>query len=591
MNKSKSDLQSKKIKKDSESKSKNVLTEAKKVFLAQIFCQCKKNCAKRFDVLKQRELYDAYAECTNYTIQTRLLRSLVSKESIKENLNSIIPFRKKRNNYKYFLEVENNKKVQVCLHFLSKLLGIKREKIFRAISTSEKNPNADERRGKTLKKKTDEKDISHLVDFIKKFPTFETSYKSCRSKYLHPKLNVTKMYKIYHELCEFQQRNVLSKMMFRKIFKKEFNLQFLRITNEKCKKCSENQRKKKPLVLSDITIQQNQQIENEHLSLVRCIRDDFVKCVEDAKETGKTTEVFTFGLNRATELPYLKTTDAFQKRPLWFYTFCIFDEIRETAHIYTWDESIASNGADEIGSCLIKHILKFIPKNTEKLILFSDPQSNYRNMKIAVMMMKMFDHLNNDLSIIEQRFFVEGHTGSSCDRSFLKIDNKRKSMEEIFSPEQYIDMIKQIKTTDLKFNVIEMSRKDFLSCESLMNAIKIRKTTIIGQDLNWLNIQNITYKRNELLLFHMSEYEEQKTPLTICMQKWDGPTSFENIKFKHLYADTRPITKKKYDDLMQLLKFVPDKFHAFYKSLKFASGDDIDYGLVHGSDDEEEYDE
>ena len=49
------------------------------------------------------------------------------------------------------------------------------------------------------------------------------------------------------------------------------------------------------------------------------------------------------------------------------------------------------------------------------------------------------------------------------------------------------------------------------------------------------------------------------------------PVSFINTPFPQLYPNDRMVNKKKVDDLMVLLQFVPPIYHDFYKKLQ--SGD------------------
>lgn len=49
----------------------------------------------------------------------------------------------------------------------------------------------------------------------------------------------------------------------------------------------------------------------------------------------------------------------------------------------------------------------------------------------------------------------------------------------------------------------------------------------------------------------------------------------------------RMITKKKYDDLMSLLKFIPSEYHYFYTQLKYEDADE-DFGMASGDSDNDE---
>lgn len=75
----------------------------------------------------------------------------------------------------------------------------------------------------------------------------------------------------------------------------------------------------------------------------------------------------------------------------------------------------------------------------------------------------------------------------------------------------------------------------------------------------------------------------------ILLQKKDVFANFD-VNLNVLYSDERKISKKKYDDLQYLLRFVPTEFHAFYNTLKYDSDDvEKDYAFsARQSSDEEE---
>lgn len=52
-----------------------------------------------------------------------------------------------------------------------------------------------------------------------------------------------------------------------------------------------------------------------------------------------------------------------------------------------------------------------------------------------------------------------------------------------------------------------------------------------------------------------------------------GSDTFSKVDFAPLYVNSRPINKKKYDDLQKLLEFIPSEYHWFFTSLTYE--DDI----------------
>lgn len=161
----------------------------KKSFQLQINCQCKRKCAHQIDVLKQQQIFEEFNKKNDWPNQTRFLRSLISQQPQKEKLDPIIGAKQKENSYAYHFIDENGSLTRVCLSFFTKVLQISRSKVFRAVDTIKKNPNAIEKRGKAKAPKRNTADVKYLIDFVHKFISYESSFKPQKSnvKYLHPR--------------------------------------------------------------------------------------------------------------------------------------------------------------------------------------------------------------------------------------------------------------------------------------------------------------------------------------------------------------------------------------------------------------------
>lgn len=133
---------------------------------------------------------------------------------------------------------------------------------------------------------------------------------------------------------------------------------------------------------------------------------------------------------------------------MWCYNLCIYDEVHKIAYMYTWDESIGSRGSQEIGSCLIKHFLKYIPHDTKRITLLSDSCGGQnRNIKMAMILKHFLENIwkHPNLETIEQTFYVSGHSYNSCDRSFALIEKQRKKTENVLVPQHWFNIISQAK--------------------------------------------------------------------------------------------------------------------------------------------------
>lgn len=505
-------------------KRKKIKINTKK-FSAQINCTCKRNCATLIDVCAQKEIFDNF-NSSSYSKKIKYLRSISKREAVKENLNPRLILKKKEKISSFYLNDTDGISHRVCLRFVKNVLQIDRTKIFRAVSSIEKNPNAEDRRGKFQKIKINHADTTFMVDFIRTFPCYESKINAhahtSEIKYFHPSLSLRKIYQLYENACAFKERQVLSKYVLNEVLKKHFqNLKPFSCRKSVCCACEEIQRKKKPKVLSNEMKENIQQVEDEHITDVKNLKEEFLKCILDAEENN--AAVLTFQLQRPLEMPCVPMEESYDWRQMWFSNCCIFDEITKTGYMHTWDESIAQRGQEEIASCLFKYISTVIPKTVKTIVLYSKRSNLYRNTKLALMLEKLINYnKDSNLTRIEQRFFMKGHDLNDCDRCFDFIEKKKKSVDNVYSPTEWADIILSAKRSDPKFNVIKMTASDFILASNFMN-----DKLLAGEE------QNIWLSRK----------------------------------------DDNFISKEKFDNLQKNLKYIPTEHQIYYQSLKFK--DDI----------------
>lgn len=250
--------------------------------------------------------------------------------------------------------------------------------------------------------------------------------------------------------------------------------------------------------------------------------------------------------------------------------------------MYVWSENIASRGGQEVGSCLLKHLNNHIPDETTKIVLYSDscPGQN-RNIKLTLLLKKFLSE-NNTVETIEQKYFVSGHSYNSCDRCFSHIEKRKRFIGDVYTPDDWIKVIDESKVND-KFHITKMLPEDFHSSNDLEKSIVNRKKDVHKLKINWNNFRQIFYSKNDL--FHIIA-RENGTWKHINIQKKDiDETTFRETQMECLYPNGNVINQNKYDDLMELLKFIPSRYHSFYRNL-IPSGEVVDFGLVSDSDDD-----
>lgn len=130
------------------------------------------------------------------------------------------------------------------------------------------------------------------------------------------------------------------------------------------------------------------------------------------------------------------------------------------------------------------------------------------------------------------------------------------------------------KKKDPKFTVVPMMKDDFLSCKDIEKIITNRKKTNNNEKVDWLKIQKIINIRSNPFNLIIERYSTNKfvQQIQVSLRK-HGKNSesmiFSNVNFTPLYTKSRPITRKKYDDLQKLIEFIPSQFHSFFKTLEY----------------------
>lgn len=219
------------------------------------------------------------------------MRSLRTSKPAKENLDPIIAIKQKENSNIYHLINENGSLTEVCFRFFTKVFQINRSKVFRSIKSSERNPNVTERRGGPKNRRTHYSDIMHLKNFINKFVAYESPNVS-NMKYLHPRLNIRRMFKLYSEDCVFKQRKGVCETLFRKILLRDFNLTLFTRSNQ-CKVCHSSKKVPGRFVMNEKMVASLEDKLIDNRRVIRCVKNDLINSVKKAQIPAGKTEVLT----------------------------------------------------------------------------------------------------------------------------------------------------------------------------------------------------------------------------------------------------------------------------------------------------------
>lgn len=350
-----------------------------------------------------------------------------------------------------------------------------------------------------------------------------------------------------------------------KVFNTKFNLHFKTPRQDTCKSCDDFSLKIHGA--DDENVKKEFEIQRElHQRKADSARENLQN---DSKRVDE-AYILTFDLQKALAYPKLTTSVAYYKINLYLYNLGIHCFNNNTGYMNVWDEIEGGRGSQDIASCLVKH-LKTHATLEKHVILYSDSCTGQnRNIKTTLSLLKLLQVPDTRVDTIDHKFLVSGHSYLPNDAEFGIIESASCRVAQVYSPDQWVDIIKTAKRKEPYSVVTEMKNADFLSTVALENSTTIRKKTTCGYDFNWLNIRWLRFEGNHPLQFQFKETLNADTPfykVDLCKKKRGRQAHLYNIRQDFLYPSRRPVTKAKKNDMIDLLPYIPPIYHNYYKNL------------------------
>lgn len=235
-----------------------------------------------------------------------------------------------------------------------------------------------------------------------------------------------------------------------------------------------------------------------------------------------------------------------------------------------WGEHTASRWSQEIASCLLYHIRNCLPPTTKEVILYSDSCGGQnRNIKMTLMLSYIVQ--KTEIQEIQQKFFLPGHSFSTCDQDFGIIEREKKYHPYIFLPDDWCTVVENAKKKQPKFVIHKMTSDLFFSSKSLEVNITNRKVNVKNDKVEWLKVPRLKVQREHpKLLFYTYNCLEDDVFCALDIAKKSRRGRHIRLfpdTLEPLYPEGRKISKDKVKDLKSLLKFEPPQLHQFYMSL------------------------
>lgn len=406
-------------------------------------------------------------------------------------------------------------------------------------------------------------DNKHFHVFFFRFPRYRSHYSrrdNPRKEYIQAVHSVAEMYRMYCK--EISPKKPQSLDRYRRVFNTEYNIGFKLPCEDTCRVCDgyQNDPDNPQFIL--------------HKRRAQAAYDMYTKNKEDSSLDDSDTVVITMDLEQALPTPHIRTETVFYLRQLWTYNFGVHVCNNNHGIMCVWGEHVASRGADEIVSCLMKVMPHLESYNKDHLIVWSD--SCYgQNKNFSVMCFWQYVLQTTNFKKVTHRFFVPGHSFMASDSDFALVE-KRKKFETVYTCEQWADVIKTAKVKN-PFHVTYMTKEDFLDFTNLTSSFTNRKKTEDGE--------NFLISRMSMMMHDASKPGIIGTSYTysgmadgsmsISVNKRGRDPNLKAIKFSEKYPNGRKIKEAKLKDLKKMMPFIPPVYQSFFANLQGDGSTDV----------------
>lgn len=360
----------------------------------------------------------------------------------------------------YKVRVKRNgvaKEISVCFKAFQSIYGVSKGKIeylqknLKATGTS-----GNDMRGKHSSKhrKLCPETRDAIYNHINSFKTRLSHYSlhESKKKYLPETLNITKMFNLFKEKYPTIK---VSYVTYRQIFNTKFNLSFGYPRSDTCSACDEFQAKSKSLNSErDAAEIRRLTIQNDLHKRKAQTFYDFKKAAR--KKSKKSSDYLAIALDyqKNISLPNVTTNDVYYLRQFSMYSFNIHVLSTGQSIFYSYPETFAKKGPNEVLSFLFHYITNFMDNNVKHLHIFCDSAGGQNKNYSMFRFIHYVVHKTKLLESIRITFPERGHSYMECDKNMGLVD--LKTHMEV--PNDWFELLKMSRIRPSPFQVVEVEQ-------------------------------------------------------------------------------------------------------------------------------------
>ena len=291
---------------------------------------------------------------------------------------------------------------------------------------------------------------------------------------------------------------------------------------------------------------------------------------EAARAVGSTTAAVAFDFWKNMPLPNITTNDVYYRRQLSLYTFDVHDLGANKVYLYSYDETVANKGSNDVVSLLNHYIETFVKPEATELLLFCDSCAGQNKNWTMFRYIYSLVHVRKRFQKVLISFPIRGHSYMECDKDTGLINQKFKA--EI--PTDWISHFVQAQRNPHPFTVIQPDVAEFKNFSHHFDPLFLAKCPAASRPF-----REVIFTKESIGV--MKFRESRHGPFVDCVVTKRAKKPPQPNTLQNLYAGKLPISDEKYKDLQVLKRFCTEPAQNFLNNLPHGRN------AAHEDDDEE----
>jgi hypothetical protein len=554
-------------------------------------CQCTRfECGKKIPNDRREELLKAFNEYNTRKEQDAFLAGLIKPDLVKRRRPRQTPTEAvlREHAYQFYLPTRHEEgsfiQTPVCRQMFMATFGVTRRRIsfIQHGLTATGIPPVD-RRGqhKSRPHALSHADIETVHAHIKSLRGRKSHYSLSETRriYLPDELNISKLYKMYKER---NQQSRVSYEIYRRIFNNSYNISFGYPRKDTCSTCDVHVVKLRQLSADiasckddnrkTVLLKEKQSIETaKKLHLMKAKQFYDRKRAAGIKAKGSQNfAAFCMDFQKNLPVPNISTGDVYYRRQLSFHSFNIHLLGNSDVWFYTYDETVAKKGSDDVTSMLEHFCTEILPEEVREIEIFCDSCSGQNKNYTVFRFLHYSVHNAKRFDSVKVIFPIRGHSYMECDRDMALINQKARA--EV--PDDWVRVFATARERPTPFNVMQCNQDLFCKHGEFLSEFYKSKCPVPTRD-----IRELVFKRSVPVMYYRMAYNGMMSSSVITVTKQTtatkkgrkgskkNDTNQNQAKPQQLYCGPLPLKKAKFADIQALSKFCGETAQRFFAAL------------------------